>query len=448
MRKRKEYTKFAFSNSHADKNTLVGHTYKDCQIINDKLTSALTMQLCRNSRDLIISLPSGNSFVKKMFCLYIRKSGNMVPHLAVLLDNNKMYYYDESLDENRGGWAEDYNFGTDTNVTYLQEEGGTHRTVFFNEKGAYYYATGIASTTTGKVTNVGCYHCGRVFISVGKGKIIYSSPHSASNYDVTLENGGYLFLPMDKGEVCALVSFRGTLYAFCEYGIFSINAVGSARDFTVKPVAYNGEKIMKNTVTVCGEHSVCFVTFGGILSFDGSEIKRIAKNIIIAPNKKENESNSRGVFYCGRYHVSFSTELYLADNIMVDLQTGEGCYVSMPQALSVINGVAYCAENNELKTVGFGLDSLPRNVKGTFSANVNFDTIKRKTLRRIWVKGDGTFQVSISAGNATKSMDCSAYKEAPRCYDVNLSAETFVVSVEMSGKTLVDSIVFEYETIE
>lgn len=447
MKKTKEYTKFAFSAVGADEHTLVGTAYENCRILDNKLTSSIMLKNCLNKFSNVITVPSGD-IPAQLFCLYRRKGGNMVPYLAILYKSWKMYYYDTELNNGSGDWVEDNNFETVTGITNIQEEAGSKRTCFYNTNGAYYYATNIVGTSSGKVTSIGCYHRGRLFVSAGGNKIVYTSPYNYSGYDATLENGGYLILPSDKGEIVAMASLRGALYVFCEYGIYEIDAVGSARSFVVSTSSYVGDKILGETVTACGEKCICFVAYNGIFSFDGKTVKRIAKNLSVNPYRHDKDIQDKGVYHNGYYHVSYITNNYLLESIMINLDTEVGCLTNMPMGLSVINGQAYCVENSQIKRVGFELDVLPEYIKGVFKVETDFGTSKRKTIRRVWVKGDGTFQLSITADNAIKTMDCTARQEAPRRFDVNLSAEKFELTLEMTQKTRVDSIKVEYETIE
>ena len=444
----KDYTKFALSSKGADENTLVGDSFKNCLIVDDKLTSALTWDYCRKTSGGLINLPSGCGNPATLFYLYKRVSGgDMVPYMAMISLDGQMYYYDATLDEGSGAWVQDYNFGERTHAFIVPEESGTKRTYFCNTKGVMYYALKLEKTTVSKASLAGCWHCGRIFISVGDGKIIYSQFYGYPNYNVDLEKGGYFYLPKEKGEVCALVSFQGKLYVFCEYGIYVMEAEGDPLGFVVSPVAYAGDKIVGYSVTACGDAYICFLTHGGIFAFDGNKIKRLAENLQLSPSRTMDLLNGKALYYEGRYHVDFLTEEYLCDSVMVDLKSGDGSYVLMPMALSVINGKAYCVGNNELRHVGFGYDNLPEYVKGIFKVVTDFGTKKRKTLCRVWVKGNGTFQLTVSTGNATKTVDCTAYQEEPKRFDINQSGEKFTISFELTSKTRVESIRFEYETI-
>ena len=79
MKKIVEYTKFAFSKENADEKTLVGDTYDNCQIINGKLHCGLRVSSCVNSNGMPVTMPANNLIPTRLFCLYRRVSGNMVP---------------------------------------------------------------------------------------------------------------------------------------------------------------------------------------------------------------------------------------------------------------------------------------------------------------------------------------------------------------------------------
>lgn len=123
-----------------------------------------------------------------------------------------------------------------------------------------------------------CSHYGRVF-AVDKNdeyRLIFSDVGDPTNWNVSLDEGGRIYMDVEDGRILKLISHGGHLYIFREYSIYRLTAYGDQRDFVMKKVANTTAKVWKDTVALC-DNRIIFLTRAGAYQFDGYNVGEIMK---------------------------------------------------------------------------------------------------------------------------------------------------------------------------
>lgn len=156
------------------------------------------------------------------------------------------------------------------------EQDGTLRAMILCHNRVILLDPGLSSTFTAVLNSGGdcaAVHYERVFI--GKGQLLhYSEPMKGDTLNQPSTYGYGKIQFTDKlGNILAIVSLRGKLYLFRQYGITAITAFADPLNFKIETVPYHCGKILTNTVAKCGD-KVCFFTEKGLHVFDGTSCKR------------------------------------------------------------------------------------------------------------------------------------------------------------------------------
>lgn len=160
-----------------------------------------------------------------------------------------------------------------------------------------------AVQTAPKVSSM-CVHYDRLFATLidDKNTLVFSDDLDPTNWEVGIEEAGYVTMTDDRGALLKVVSFLNYLYVFREYGISRLTASGMQESFSLTHLFATTGKIFGDTVCVCG-NTVLFLSEQGLFQFDGSSAKKILANL---DGFFDGRDNSRAVAgYCdGKYYLS------------------------------------------------------------------------------------------------------------------------------------------------
>lgn len=171
-----------------------------------------------------------------------------------------------------------------------------------------------------------CIHYERVFATDSRNKNIvwFSDDFNPSNWNVDLQEGGYIKFFDESGAVLKVLSFSNYVYVFKEFGIYKISAFAEQTTFSVSKIYVGTGKIFENTIAQ-NENKILFLSNTGLFVFDGYATKNIAKNI----PKIINEHMTKAVIFENKYYLSccFKGEQYGGQNennsiLIVDLKNG------------------------------------------------------------------------------------------------------------------------------
>lgn len=311
-----------------------------------------------------------------------------------------------------------------------------------------------------------CVHFGRIFGIVStSSRIYFSSLLDPTNWNASLQEGGYITMTDDGGIVKRIVSFKDNLYIFREYAVYKLTAFADQTDFVLSKIYTGNNKICPDTVTVCND-KILFVADDGFYSFDGYTIKKILRNIF--PLIEDN-TNALSCFFNHKYYlatriktdenlVGDETYIYhpLQNNGMIiyDVDTSEisifrGADIKgfMPISTDNINKLFVCFQNYmRLDTIGVVTETGRlfgrKLIKKWASPVTNFETLsKDKVLKRLYISSNVPITLTTKLENDTKFHLNAMYKAQmvpvnKRADKIGLVIETDADNFAVSGMLL------------
>ena len=120
-----------------------------------------------------------------------------------------------------------------------------------------------------------CVHYERIYAVVEgvRNSLWFSDDFDPFNWNVSLDEGGYIDFDGSLGGVNAVKSFDNYLYVFCDFGIYRLTAYADQTQFTMKKVYTSSERILAKSIISSGEY-VAFASQDGIYLFDGYDVTR------------------------------------------------------------------------------------------------------------------------------------------------------------------------------
>ena len=144
-------------------------------------------------------------------------------------------------------------------------------------------------------------HYERLFITspTEPTKVFFSDDLDPTNWNFAANEGGFIELLDERGELNKVVSFANYLYIFREHGISRVSASGAQDEFSVSNLFVSTGRIYAESVAKCGG-VIVFAASDGLYRFDGYECAKILTNlsglIVGAPRAS--------AFFDGKYYLS------------------------------------------------------------------------------------------------------------------------------------------------
>lgn len=311
-----------------------------------------------------------------------------------------------------------------------------------------------------------CIHYERIFATVGgeRNQIWFSDTYDPTNWNVSMQEGGFIEFHDEAGRANRVVSFLDNVYIFRDYGINRLTAYGDQSEFNMAKLYTNSGRIYSDTISICGDR-IIFMAEDGIYFFDGLTTRRALENIfpLIQPNKY-----CTACYFNGKYYlvakIKDDTLVYKESEddvtntvIEYDIATGR---VNVLRGVSVKSLIPINGINDAFMFAIFRKDFICYiglfNYKGNFFNDIlhkywrtgesNLGYIGKKTIRQIYIRTQHPTIVRVIA-------DC---KEYPFYFDgqdgvssskINISGEQFVFvieSLESEAKIDAFSVVVDY----
>ncbi len=148
-----------------------------------------------------------------------------------------------------------------------------------------------------------CVHYERIYATVAgeSNSLWFSDDFDPSNWNTSLEEGGFINFDDDGGRVIKAVSFLDHVYVFRDYGIVRLTAYGSQENYSVSKIYASASRIIADTIALCGDRIV-FLTDEGLFSFNGYTLTHIASKIenLFYGDRTE----ARGAYVKGHYYLA------------------------------------------------------------------------------------------------------------------------------------------------
>ena len=150
-----------------------------------------------------------------------------------------------------------------------------------------------------------CLHYERLFAIVENGernRLSFSEDLDPTNFNPTLEEGGFIDMQDERGPLNRVVSFNDYVYVFRDFGVARVSAYGDQTTFSVSQLFVSSSKIYGNSVCVCGD-TILLLTRDGIHRFDGYSTTKLDLGIDNLFEDVTNE-NCCSLYHNGKYYLA------------------------------------------------------------------------------------------------------------------------------------------------
>ncbi len=258
-------------------------------------------EILKNNDGTSIALSGGEIRNCYRYSRFDEISGSFEDFVAVLYENGNFYLY--SLTNNTS-----YNLGTlNGNPKAVQYRlNGDDVLILTSKEDNMLVLNGNTLTAIDNAPDITsmCVHYERLFCTVSgrKSAVWFSDDLDPTNWNITLEEAGFIEFADEGGALNKVISFSDYVYAFRTYGITRISAYGDQRDFYARNLFVSSGRIFSDTVAVCGD-KVMFLSGDGIYRFDGLDTVNVTKNSTSLFSKIDN-SAATAAYYNGKYYLS------------------------------------------------------------------------------------------------------------------------------------------------
>jgi len=237
----------------------------------------------------------------KMFFYRTHSSGSTLDRLVAYGDDGHLY--ETALNVAYTTFTDIGSYGeilSAINYTYQGNSG-----LLFSTAGGLYflYVNTVTRLSYSEIFTTMCAHNDRIFAVLysDEYKLYFSDDFNPTNWNVSLQEGGYINFDERLGKIIKLVSFGGYVYIFFEHGIQRLNAYNDQTEFSVRQTYLSVGMIEKDTITVCGDR-LMFASSDGVYSFDGVSVGKVLGEI--ADLFAEKQSASFAAFHGGKYYLA------------------------------------------------------------------------------------------------------------------------------------------------
>lgn len=247
-----------------------------------------------------------------------------------------------------------------------------------------------------------CEHYGKVFaVEDGKPNTIwFCKSFDPTNWNASLEEGGYITIDGTLGKVNRVLSFKNYVYIFSDYGIYRLTAYLDQTEFSVKKLYSSTSRIYEETVVMAGGY-ILYTAEDGVYRFDGYDSVKINNDI----NKKlDDAKNIKAAFCKNEYYLYYENDV--KNIIRLNLQTRE---INIAKGYNIVglatlssrkqnNVLTFDPVNNSFLTFAED-DYIDDNVMNAYwkSCEITFNSLEDKLIRSIEYNANCDFNIKIIA---------------------------------------------------
>ena len=327
-----------------------------------------------------------------------------------------------------------YSFGEGMRMLLARNLSGDAVIIFYGEKGAFVHTKQGTPASMGVNTAsfAACFFQGRAFIGKLPHKLLFSAPYEPTHYDVSIDDGGEIDLPQETGNVVGMFSMKNKVFLLYEYGIAMLETGGSAREFRVKKLSYDGGKIFGSSAGVVGlgGEKAFFLAEDGLYVFNGAYAKRICAYLPISPIRGTQVCNH--VEFEGKYFLQYEDEIYGKRGVIIDAETEEGYFAFTATGLQNYEGRGVCIFDKAvrmLKTDG----ALPSGEEYVFVAQkLSLGNAGKKTVVALEITGFGEMELILGNGKIEKKFALTFPENGGVCKVLpRLRGEAFSLTIKL-----------------
>lgn len=286
-----------------------------------------------------------------------------------------------------------------------------------------------------------CIHSERLFATEGGDKttLWFSDDFNPLNWNVSLEDAGYIDLRDGRGSLLKVISFDGYLYVFRNYGISRITAYGDQAGFSVDGITASASRIIPESICVCSDR-IIYLAEDGFYSFSGGTPTRIMGKLDgLNINAKK---GARAHYYRGNYYCV----LTLKDENGVEFQALI-CYLvkdgqfTVSKNLNVVDFTVMeaekelkllfiCGDNSAIGELSEKSEYFSRGItKSWESGESDFGISKEKTLTKLFINSEAPVKVRVKSEIGSRTLSFMGSKKM-QMIPVGLRGEYYSFLIE------------------
>ena len=255
-----------------------------------------------------IALNSLNSNIEKLY-FYKRYDPETLQHddkLLAYTEDKKLYYIDiqgensafsliEGVQFQEAPSGINYRLNSDDVIILCSEK--DYMTVWDGKNLPY-------TVESAPLISTMCVHYERLFATVDgeKSAVWFSDDLDPTNWDVSLEEAGFIEINDEKGSLVKVIKFLDYVYIFRSYGISRLTAYAEQTQFSVVSPFVSSGKIYPDAVSVCGDR-IIFLAQDGLFCFDGMSAVKIMEGVFPLFKGCDN-SKALSAYYNGCYYLA------------------------------------------------------------------------------------------------------------------------------------------------
>lgn len=366
----------------------------------------------------------------------------LTDYYFVLTEDGSIYQYSANL----GGYVKKAEVGLQAGIVAAYAPNGETRILVAGENGGYCVDgedwTEITETDGEKGTSAICFSKNRVFLGERPCKLLYGNPELPWDFTSSYDDGGYAYLPLNKGNIVDITEFGDSIYIFFQRGIMRLKPDGLARNFQLSEAEYSGGEIFAKSVGVCGNW-IFFLSENGICRFDGNKVERVGRFLGITPSKsRQNCAHATvGEYFVLRY---FDELLWMKRTVALRADGNDGYFLSDFTALNECNRTPLCAVGTRLATLKLG-GNLPDGEKRVFESDfISLGGEGKKYLKSVTFYGEGCFAFEVFDGEAWTAFEIEDMIQK-KTLKIGLHAEDFRFRFIIHKEAKLRRLVVEYE---
>ncbi|MBQ8428066.1 MAG: hypothetical protein IJX18_02295, partial [Clostridia bacterium] len=299
--------------------------------------------------------------------------------------------------------------------------------------GIWTFANGewFTKVCEGSFNGVACVFNHRIFAVQPDKRIRYSAPYERGNFADSADDGGYINVLENIGNIRQLVVVENEVYCLCDEQIFRLTGDGAARDFRVEKVAYGGGNILARSGAACGDKLV-FLAREGLYSVQQGKVAPISVSTSLSGLSPAAYAEAAATE--NRYYLPCTTTASEKKTLVLDMTTGEASFTRYTPVLCLYNGSMYGVDE-ENRVFEF-LSDYPLDEGFSFERKREaFGDYRDKTLKRLWLYGEGELRLRVVGRNGVVEKNLTLSKEGAEC-PILLKGKTFDVRFTLSVGSL------------
>jgi len=288
-----------------------------------------------------------------------------------------------------------------------------------------------------------CVFHDRIWFVCDRSRLRFSEPLNELEWSDDADGSGYLDLPDEAGRIVGIEAVGERIYVFFRRGISVLDARGSAREFRVEKIGFDGGNILEGSVAKCGDE-VFFLTRDSVWVFDGKRAEKAAKNLSISA--RDDWQVCDETVFEGKVFFTYTDVSGKKKRLVFDAKNRTWYFMAAAfEGMSATNGKLLAFYDGEIRSLYEG-GTLPSGASYRCEIPFNdFGIAERKVLRSLRFTGEGQMQVAVSNGRTRLSFPIRFSDGEARTFPI-LKGRRFWFEFTLEGGCKISSLEVEFGT--